>query len=270
MLLPNPKNVAFSLVELSIVLVILGLLTGGVLAGQSLIRAAELRSVTSDAQKFKTAIFSFRDKYMENPGDMRNATKFWGAADGGDGLNWDCRQAQTNDQRTCNGNGDGFIRQHPDLENTRLWQHLSNSGLIAGNYIGTQVPYITSCAFAQPGCAFPGSKLSPNIWVIQAQPTTSYLWTSYANRNLLFLSNVVSTAPWFSVEQGFNFIPEEAWNIDTKMDDGRPGTGSVASGRYGYCTTGAWNDPSETARVAAEYRLSSRNMDCIVVFADFM
>ena len=45
----------FSLVELSIVLVILGLLTGGILAGQSLIRAAELRAVTTEYQRYTAA-----------------------------------------------------------------------------------------------------------------------------------------------------------------------------------------------------------------------
>ena len=71
---------AFSLVELSIVLVILGLLTGGILAGQSLIRAAELRAVTTEYQRYVAAVQTFRDKYMALPGDMPNAIAFWGAA----------------------------------------------------------------------------------------------------------------------------------------------------------------------------------------------
>ena len=66
----------FSLVELSIVLVILGLLIGGILTGQSLIRAAELRSVTTQYQGYVTAVNTFRDKYFALPGDMPNAIDF--------------------------------------------------------------------------------------------------------------------------------------------------------------------------------------------------
>jgi prepilin-type N-terminal cleavage/methylation domain-containing protein len=73
---------AFSLVELSIVLVILGLLVGGVLSGQSLIHAAELRAVTTEYQKYMTAVRSFKDKYFASPGDMNNATSLWGVAAG--------------------------------------------------------------------------------------------------------------------------------------------------------------------------------------------
>jgi len=80
----SDKKTAFSLVELSIVLVILGLLTGGVLTGQNLIRAAELRAVTTEFNAYQTAANTFKDKYFAIPGDMTNATDFWGSA-GGDG-----------------------------------------------------------------------------------------------------------------------------------------------------------------------------------------
>ena len=70
----------FSLVELSIVLVILGLLVGGVLTGQSLIRAAELRSVSTEYSRYVASVHTFRDKYFALPGDMTNATQFWGTA----------------------------------------------------------------------------------------------------------------------------------------------------------------------------------------------
>jgi prepilin-type N-terminal cleavage/methylation domain-containing protein len=58
---------AFSLVELSIVLVILGLLTGGILTGQNLIRAAELRAVVTEFNRYQTAVRTFEDKYSPFP-----------------------------------------------------------------------------------------------------------------------------------------------------------------------------------------------------------
>jgi prepilin-type N-terminal cleavage/methylation domain-containing protein len=71
-----------SMVELSIVLFIFGLLTGSILDGQSLIKAAEPRSLRTDISLYQSALFAFRDKYMALPGDMTNATSFWGTAVG--------------------------------------------------------------------------------------------------------------------------------------------------------------------------------------------
>ena len=84
---------------------ILGLLVGGVLAGKSLIRAAELRSIITDYNKYQSAVLAFRDKYFALPGDMTNATLFWGknnaACPGATGT------AAT--PGTCNGDGSGQI-----------------------------------------------------------------------------------------------------------------------------------------------------------------
>lgn len=133
---------AFSLVELSIVLVILGLLVGGVLAGQSLIRAAELRAVSTEYSRYTAAVNSFKDKYFAIPGDMNNAVRFWGAQAGGtaDGSNTTCEALTTpaTGTATCNGNGDGQVHQVSTgwYERFRLWQHLANAGLIEGSYSG--------------------------------------------------------------------------------------------------------------------------------------
>lgn len=95
--------------ELSIVLVILGLLTGGILAGQLLIRAAELRSVTTEYNRYVTAVQSFRDKYFALPGDMNNAAAFWGAADGSTGNTAACVTTASTSTATCNGDGNGIV-----------------------------------------------------------------------------------------------------------------------------------------------------------------
>lgn len=150
----------FSLVELSIVLVILGLLTGGILGGQSLIRAAELRSVTTDVNRYSTAVHSFRNKYYALPGDMPNAVRFWGAQAGStaDGTDNTCimldKDSPATDQRTCNGDGNGNIGWLTDFSNVvnmethRAWQHLANAGLIEGKFAG--VPNTAATALAMP------------------------------------------------------------------------------------------------------------------------
>jgi prepilin-type N-terminal cleavage/methylation domain-containing protein len=63
----------FTLIEMSIVLVVIGLLVGGVLVGQDLIRAAYVRAQISQIEKFNTAVNTFYGKYQALPGDM-NAT----------------------------------------------------------------------------------------------------------------------------------------------------------------------------------------------------
>jgi len=68
------KSAGFSLLELSIVLVIIGLIAGGIVAGSSMIRAAELRAVLTELTQYQTATNTFRDKYLGLPGDLRNAT----------------------------------------------------------------------------------------------------------------------------------------------------------------------------------------------------
>lgn len=72
------RQSGFSLVEISIVIVVIGLLVGGVLAGRSVIRAAELRAVGTEMNNYVTAIYQFRDKYSGLPGDLVNATLYWG------------------------------------------------------------------------------------------------------------------------------------------------------------------------------------------------
>lgn len=75
----------FSLVELSIVLVILGLLTGGILGGQELIHAAEVRATMNTSSTYQTAYHAFRLKYNCIPGDCPYISDFYPAQLDGDG-----------------------------------------------------------------------------------------------------------------------------------------------------------------------------------------
>src|SRR5579884_171721 len=64
----------FTLIEISIVLVIIGLIVGGVLVGQDLIRSAQVRATIAQIEKFNTAANTFKGKYGALPGDMAAAT----------------------------------------------------------------------------------------------------------------------------------------------------------------------------------------------------
>ena len=66
----------FTLIELSIVLVIIGLIIGGVLVGRELIAAAEIRQQIGQIEKYNTAVSTFRLKYNCLPGDCLNAANY--------------------------------------------------------------------------------------------------------------------------------------------------------------------------------------------------
>lgn len=218
---------AFSLVELSIVLVILGLLTGGVLAGQSLIRAAELRSILADFHRFRTAVHTFSDKYMALPGDMPNATRFWGAADTNDGLGTDCAEQPSSDGTTCNGNGNGMIESVVAglvQEKLRAWQHLSNAGLVEGRYLGTA---------GEPRSVMPASRVSPGLYELHY---FAYLYR--AQGNMLKLAGIIPSASPVAGVNGGILSADEAWNIDMKIDDGRSDNGKFMALRGANVTAG--------------------------------
>ncbi len=218
----------FSLIELSIVLVILGLLTGGILAGQSLIRAAELRSVTTQADRYLTVVYSFRDKYLALPGDMANATQFWGTAHATDATCYTTDSRTLSDpKRTCNGNGSGVIRESgsQSYEAFRFWQHLANAGLIEGSYSG--ITDTGNSLDATPGFNVPAGRIGVSGFSIYYQ----YDLTGANFFNTLpFLRHLI----FFGGERAGNtfapiLTPAEAWNLDTKIDDGNPATGRIVN-----------------------------------------
>ncbi len=202
----------FSLVELAIVLVIIGLITGGILTGQDLIRASEMNSVISDYNKYTTAANTFKLKYNAFPGDISNATSYWGTASGG------CPNGAGTGTQTCNGDFDGFMENHN--ETYRAWQHLALAGLIPGTYSGTH-----SGGGSVLGTNTPESRIKAAGWgwYYSAGP-----WgiTIPLRNNMVFGAATASDAPvTCSV-----LTPAEAMSIDTKMDDGKPSVGNMITG----------------------------------------
>jgi prepilin-type N-terminal cleavage/methylation domain-containing protein len=136
----------FTLVEISLVLVIIGLIVGGIVVGQSVMRSSQVQSVITDVNTYSNAIRQFQQKYNYLPGDMPTATTFWGVNSSvthNDLLNcaW---QGVTiaSTTSTCDGNGDGSIdgtNASTSWTNEAImaWKHMQNAGFLgAGKLTG--------------------------------------------------------------------------------------------------------------------------------------
>src|SRR6187549_1878643 len=111
----------FTLIEIAIVLVIIGLLMGGVLKGQELITGARVRNIVQQQDGVKAAYFGFLDRYRALPGDYSKATTT-------------ITGMSTANCNSGNGDGDGQI-ESANSENILTWEHLSKAGFINGTYV---------------------------------------------------------------------------------------------------------------------------------------
>jgi prepilin-type N-terminal cleavage/methylation domain-containing protein len=134
------RQQGFTLIEIAIVLVIIGLLLGGVLKGQELITGARVRNLISQQDGVKAAYFGFLDRFRALPGDYGSATTTITGVSTTSG----CGVVAT----PGNGNGNGQIEPAAagaPSEHTLVWEHLSKAGFINGTYTcATTVSQATS------------------------------------------------------------------------------------------------------------------------------
>jgi prepilin-type N-terminal cleavage/methylation domain-containing protein len=229
----NNSQKGFTLVELSIVLVIIGLIIASVLVGQDLIRSAELRATITQYEGFNAAVATFKGKYAGLPGDVAGATNF--------GF-------------TGNGDGSGTFAGSTALtgENVFFWNHLGSSGasLISGSYVGTTTgPTSATIATFEPVAK------AGNYWGVYTASGVNYYIVGVAGNTVgVYLTSNVLT-------------PLDARGIDEKVDDGMPGRGLVqARGAHATNadtapTTGAGNCVS-AATVVGTYVTATTTVAC--------
>jgi prepilin-type N-terminal cleavage/methylation domain-containing protein len=176
----------FTLIEIAIVLVIVGLLLGGVLQGQQLIENSRVRAAVNDFNGVPAAAFSYMDRYRRFPGDDLFVTSERGGA-------WTTSGIVVGN---ASGTLDGATNTtfNPSTETLAFWQHLRAAGFIPGNP-GTTGPQ------ALPQNPF-GGLTGVNSGAIQGMP---------AGVNKLCMNNVGGTA---------------ALALDGRMDDGDPARGN--------------------------------------------
>ena len=260
----RPAQSAFSLVELSIVLVILGLLTGGILGGQALIRAAELRAASTEYQRYTAAIHTLRDKYFAAPGDFSGATRFWGRQTAtADCLTNATPAALVAAPGTCDGNGNGNIDVNPPAvsqagELFQFWRHLALAGLIEGTYTGSASA--VGIVDMVPGVNVPRSRVNNGAWGIGFHPNYGGDGSTYAIDfgNYFVFGGAQTNAP----PQAPMLKPEEAWNLDTKLDDGRPAAGKIIARYWNNACASADDGSSANNDFAASYRLGDSSLQC--------
>jgi len=174
----------FTLIEIAIVLVIIGLLLGGVLKGQELITSARVRNLISQQDGIKAAYFGFLDRFRALPGDYNQAVTNIS------GVGTACGTAG-------NGNGNGQI-ESANGEYIMAWDHLSKAGFINGSYTCTG-----------------NSTLAPTS--DPTNPYSMYLILIYDN---VYAEAVGTAATRHNLKSG-NQIPADILaEVDRKVDDG--------------------------------------------------
>ncbi len=241
------KNSGFTLVELSIVLVIIGLLVGGILAGADLIKAAKLNKIINERQQIMTALNTFYLKYNCIPGDCYNISTYLSGETNGDG------------SEILNTPANGAVG-----EVYTAWKQLAAAGLYPGNYTG---------ADAGGAHAYGNSVAGVNVPASKAISRTGYSFVYYGvlSGNASYYNGSFNNMIWFGSDVGGYYTssgalkPVDAYNIDKKIDDGIPGTGKVSSPwvRAGGCDTPAsvYNAPSASA-----YYISNDTIACQLAF----
>lgn len=250
----------FTLIELSMVLVIIGLIVGGILVGQNLISAAAVRAQISQIEKFQTAKNTFYGKYGYLPGDIPNpyATQFGFAARG-----------NYNGQ----GDGDGLITgvyanlpgiaadEYQEIgEPVMFWVDLSQAGLIEGSFTSaspTAAPTNTSIPMLFPQAKI-GNGNFVSIYSVSSQYGGSWVCNGWCFPNVNTFS--ISVISGFGAGGTLNTLPgltvAQAYAIDTKIDDGLPMWGRVETmGLNGYLPAlpsgGGWSGANTLAQQSA-------------------
>jgi prepilin-type N-terminal cleavage/methylation domain-containing protein len=216
------RNRGFTLIEISIVLVVIGLVLGGVLIGRELIEIAKGRQQISQIQEFNAAFITFKGKYNYMPGDMPTAVA--------DSFGLYCDSCGDYDGINDVLNGDGVYKGYHNSaarfaflvpEQAVVFPQLAGAGLIGGSYS------LSGGGVAYPGIDFPASKIDKSIGILPVTPIDwGGVWLAICptagGYYFGWLSQACPTTP---------VRPADAYYLDSKMDDGIPATGTVRAGK---------------------------------------
>lgn len=245
----SDRRAGLTLLELTIVVVVVSLLVGAVLGGKSLIRAAEMRGVMTDTNLYITAVNNFRQQFRYLPGDFNRASSYWSG---------------TND-----GNGDGQVK---DDERFIVWQHLNLAGFIEGVYSGMTGAggpddfVIIETASTTPNT--PMGRLKDSGYAFYYAENSGGSTRTYDTPNANALTYAKMAGANSGVPDLILINPVDAYMLDTKLDDGKPGAGNwVANMTGGNVFSSTASNPTCTTSAnstaySGDYKMSIKTVQC--------
>jgi type II secretory pathway pseudopilin PulG len=249
----NSKTSAFTLVELAIVIVIIGLLVGGVLQGQALIHAAKMSKLASNMESYQAAITMYKGKYLFFPGDNPRAYLQLGHTG--------CTNTVVTSANPtgCNGNANGTTNNIE--ERFRGWQALSVEKLIKGTYTGLAGPLSNTHIVA--GENMPGTVYSNTVVAMSTGSAQDGYVPTYTIRGGTISAGLV-TGPTTSFPLSPFITPEEMYMFDIKFDDGKPSSGAYTGVHRPYY--GNENCIVGTDLATAVYNLEYKGIGCSLLY----
>ena len=248
----------FTLVELSIVMIVVGLLLGGTLKGQELIENARVSKFVSDFQSYRAAQYAFIDRYNEMPGDMPD-TLAQARVPNCDISN-NCTGPGNGDRRIdLFNNASGGFQDNANIvqESNLYWKHLALAGFVNG--IQFNAPTLNHDL--EPGISNPAS-FGGSMWGVTYITFAGY-FPSLRERNVYYISR---DANRIAVGSGNYTVPARiAAAIDQKMDDGFTHSGEVSGNCYSYQDKIIW--PPYVPAVKKPYDVGDDSNACFVSVA---
>lgn len=247
----NKRQKGFTLVEIAIVLIIIGLLLGGILKGQELINSARVRNLADQSAAVQTAYYGFIDRYRQVPGDWlaTEATKAIGKT--------------VNTPARATGVGNGRVDNNR-AEAAAVWEQLARAEFLSGGFTPATRAPASETAYAKNA------------------PLNAFNGPLILTQNQSYTDNDATPPARLNLHLGRNIPVNIARELDVKIDDGLPNTGSLRLTRrqrnpiftnnfasnFAACssTAAATPAPGDGQRATDIYDIADDAQDCGPVF----